>query len=157
MPSKFTAERIEEILRAKRLGASNNTAAAAGGVDEKTLRDWVQKGEKAPEGSPYRQFFEDFRGAVAFPNVRALEIVHQAMQAKPELAWKFLERKEPGYAPVQTPVAPAVPVLIGLSLGHEAPTQTELVEGTVIDVPPQGSASKSGSTTRPRLAPGKAS
>lgn len=119
---KFTEDRREEILRAKRLGASNQTAARAGGIDPDTLRAWLQKGKDTPEGA-YGDFVAAFDAAEATPNIRALEIVNKAMSDKPELAWKFLERKERGYAPPmpQAPSRANVPVVVTLSLGGAMP------------------------------------
>src|SRR5881394_1283637 len=130
-PSKFTADRKEEILRAKRLGASNLTAARAGGVDEKTLRNWLEKGEAADEGSAYREFWQAFEAAEALPVVRALEIVSKAMIDKPDLAWKFLERREVGFAP-PAPQAPALaPGAVKIQLAFVDGRVSG--EGTVID------------------------
>src|SRR6185436_1898218 len=132
-PSKFTADRKEEILRCARLGGSNSTCAAAGGIGEATLRDWLERGANSEEGSAYRDFYEAFQAAKAVPNVRALEIVQKAMADKPDLAWKFLERREGGFAPPapQAPAASAGPVLIQLAFVNGQPSG----EGTVIDVP----------------------
>lgn len=160
-PSKFTRERIEEIMRARRLGASGITCARAGGISEATLREWLKRGQEAPEGSRYRQFFQDFEASTAFPNVRALEIVHRAMTDKPELAWKFLERREVGYAPpVQGGTVLAPVTMIELDLG-ERPPAVELIEGKVIDVTqePTGPRSLPAGTSgsRPDPASGQAS
>lgn len=133
-PSKFTAARRETILKALKIGASHRTAAAMAGVDSATFRRWIEKGKTTP-GGEYAKFVEECEIAEAEPKIRALAIVQGAMNDRPDLAWKFIERRESGYAPPQaTPVAaPAGPVVIQLSLSDGRP----LVLGettTVIEV-----------------------
>jgi hypothetical protein len=138
-PSKFVAERKTEALRARRLGASDRTCAAAAGVDHKTLGSWLEKGREADEGSPYRDFFDAWEGARAQHIIRHLENVEKHASDKPDLSWRLLERFEEGFAPPapQLPTT-AGPVLIQLAFVNGQPSG----EGTVIDVPE--------SPTRPR-------
>lgn len=153
-PSKFTRDRREEILRAKRLGASNLTAARCGGIGESTLRDWLEKGAGADEGSPYREFWEEFEASEAVPSIHALEIVQKHMADKPDLAWKFLERREGGFAPPapQLPASASGPVLIQLAFVNGQASG----EGTVIDVP-EGTAAPRRLAAAPATDRGKAS
>ena len=128
-PSKFVKDRREEILRAKRLGCSDRTSARAGGVSPKTLRDWLKKGQDSEVGA-YHDFFEDFEAARATPAVRAMEIVNRSWDDKPELAWKYLQVREDGFAPPVPQVAAASgPTIINLSLADGRPAATTIEVG----------------------------
>ncbi len=98
-PSSFTEDRRDKILQALRVGASQRTAAAIAGISEGTLRDWLKKGKAAAKGTQFREFYDAAQEAEASPRLRALGIVYKEMPANPALAWKFLERKEPGFEP----------------------------------------------------------
>jgi hypothetical protein len=67
-------------------------------VGESTLRDWPNRG-KAQEVGPHAEFYRDWLEATSEPNARAMAIVYDAMKDRPELAWKFIERRERGFAP----------------------------------------------------------
>lgn len=130
-PSKFTEPVKERILEALRVGASRRTACALAGVDEASLRRWLDKGKKESEGS-YHEFLAAVLEAEAHPNARALGIIYREMENRPDLAWKFIERREAGYAPpVAQPAAAAAPVVIQLSFADGTPLA---LTGTVIDV-----------------------
>ena len=117
-PSKFTAESRQKVLEALRVGASQRTAAAVAGVDVATLRRWVERGKAAAQGTRWAQFAADYEEAEAHPRVRALGIIYSELPDNPGLAWKFIERREPGYAPPMpvAPAGPVGPVVIQLSL-----------------------------------------
>jgi transposase-like protein len=134
-PSKFTAERRTRILEALQVGASRATAAAIGGVGERTLKRWIADGQTAREGSAKRKFVEEVEAAEAHPKARALGIIYNAMQDRPELAWKFIERREHGFAPPIANVAPpAAPTLIQLNFpGAPLPAVRQVIEGEVVD------------------------
>ena len=120
-PSKFTADRKKRIIEAKRVGASNKTAALVAGIGEPTLRDWLERGRKGPKDSAYAKFLEEFEQAAAHPRERALGIIYNALPDRPDLAWKYIERREEGYAPpIAQPAAVVQPVAITLSF-FEAP------------------------------------
>lgn len=107
MPSRstFTEERREKILQALRVGASRFTAAAMAGMPESTFRLWMKKGQDAAPGTRFAEFYADVEEAEASPRLRALGILYKEMPDNPALAWKFLERKEPGFEPPRS--APA--------------------------------------------------
>ena len=146
-PSKFTAERKARILEAFQIGASVATAAAVGGVSDGALRGWLARGKEPGAPASYREFVEEVEKARAHPKTRALSIVYNAMAERPELAWKFLERREHGFAPPQPNALPAQtgPVVINLSFANpnravDVPKivsneTTPALEGEVIDVP----------------------
>jgi hypothetical protein len=132
-PSKFTAETRRGVLKALQYGASRRTAAHSAGIDESTLRRWLEEGESASGTSQKGKFRADVLNAEAHPKARALEIVYRWMEDKPELAWKFLERREGGFEP-PVPTAqsvPSGPVVIQLSLSDGAPVA---LSETVIEV-----------------------
>jgi hypothetical protein len=127
-PSKFTADRRERILQAKRVGASNVTASRVAGIDPATLRDWLKRGETGPKDSNYRKFLDDFEEAAAHPRERALGIIYNALPDRPDLAWKYVERQEEGYAApiVNAPAIAAQPVNITLSFFEAARPVSEV-------------------------------
>jgi hypothetical protein len=103
--SKFTAPVKAKILELLAAGASRRAASAFAGVDHATLLRWLRRGENASEGSRFREFYEQVAEAEAHPKLRALQIVYNAIPDDPGLAWKFIERREPGYgsAPIDPP------------------------------------------------------
>lgn len=136
-PTKFTAERRAKIIEALQVGASQRTAAAIAGIDPATLTRWIQRGESAAPTSSWARFVEKVREAEAHPKMRALGIIYNAMADRPDLAWKFIERREHGFAP-PTPQAiapPSAATVIQLRLASgEAPrlVPNEAVEGEVV-------------------------
>lgn len=163
-PSKFTEARKEQIIAVLKVGGSRETAAQVSGVAYETLRIWLKRGEemaqKAEEadeesGSAYAEFRERVLAAEAEPRFKALAIVDKAMVDNPMLAWKVIERREPGYAPpMPGSVGGGAPqVHINLSLtGSAAPLpawlEGEVIEGEVVEdaeeVPAIGDGSDSG-------------
>ena len=138
-PSKFTPEAKTRILEALQVGASRNVAAAIAQVHGATLKRWLDEGKDASESSPYAKFRAEVLEAEAHPKMRALGVIYQAMEHRPDLAWKFIERRVDGYeAPVaQQQAVSAGPVNIMLSFTETArPAMTE-----VIDVGPAEQAS----------------
>lgn len=136
-PSKFTADNRQKILQALQVGASRRTAAHLTGIDEKTLRDWFARGRDGPTNGQYHAFYEEVLKAEASPRMRALGVVYQSLPDKPDLAWKFLERREDGYAPPVAEIAPPpVPVMIRLSFheGDVPPSAIEsYIEGEIVE------------------------
>jgi hypothetical protein len=136
--TKFTAAVKTRILDAKRIGASNATAAAWAGINEDTLRRWLLDGKTSAEGSAKRVFHDEFRQAEVEPNLKALAVIQTEVEENknPTVAMKFLERKEPGFAPPAPAgvAVPAGPVVIHLTLGG-SPRMPAWIEGEVIDAP----------------------
>lgn len=142
MPSRFTEPVKKSILAYLALGASRQTAAHASGIGKASLTRWFQEGEKAAPGSAKRKFYEAVLEAESQGSVKALRIVSMEMENDPKLAWKYLERKEPGYAPPMPTGGTAFtgPTLIQLSLsdgGRAALPQ--VIEGEVEDESDSGS------------------
>lgn len=144
-PSKFTEATRKRILDAKKIGASNATAAAHAGIDTETLRRWINDGKTASEGTAKRVFHDAFREAEVQPNLKALLVLTTEMADNPNLALKFLERKEPGFAPPQPAgVAQAAgPVVINLTFSDGAAALPRWIDTEVIDA-----------TESPALGPG---
>lgn len=124
-PSKFTESIRGILLEALRIGASRRTACQIAGVDPSQMTRWMKKGEesRAPD-SQFRLFREEVLKAESEPKLRALGVVWRAMPDKPDLAWKFIERREAGYAPPM-PNMPALaeegPIIIRLTLPDSRP------------------------------------
>ena len=139
-PSKFTAETRQKIVQALTVGASRTTAAHMAGVDEAQVRRWIAKGKDSEGGTRFREFYEQVLEAEASPRMRALGIVYREMPDRPDLAWKYIERREPGYAPPM-PMMPdrtQGPIVIELALSGGRPLQqqaleaAEIVEGEIV-------------------------
>ncbi|HYU57797.1 MAG TPA: hypothetical protein VEO00_07090 [Actinomycetota bacterium] len=137
-PSKWSAARRRAILEILAVGGSRRTAAAAAGIDHATLLRWLDRGATSKGDTTWRRFAEDVAKAEASPRVRALSIVHEAMPDSPMLAWRFLERREEGYAPTPpAPPPPQGPLVIELSLNPgPVPPPVELPASSVIEVLP---------------------
>lgn len=131
-PSKFTEDRRKKILQVLSIGGSRVSAAATAGVDEATFRRWMVRGKESDDGTRWRDFYDEVIAAEAAPRVRALGIVYKELPDNPALAWKYLERREPGYAP---PMPDAVggggPVVIQLAFAEGSPVP---LPSTSIDV-----------------------
>lgn len=134
-PSKFTEATRKRILDAKRIGASNPTAAAWAGIDAETLRRWLVEGKKASEGTAKRTFHDTFRQVEVEPNLKALAVLTTEMADNPAMALKFLERKEPGFAPPQPAGATtqAAPVVINLTFADGGVALPRWIDTEVID------------------------
>lgn len=98
-PAKFTVRRRELILDLLRAGASRRCAATAAGIAPSTLIKWLRRGDRAshPE-SQYRAFRSEVLEAEAHPEMRALRASYDRISADPDLAWRYIERREPGHA-----------------------------------------------------------
>lgn len=130
-PSKFTQARRTRILELLSAGASRRTAAAAVGIDHQTLSRWLARGKSASEGSRWARFLLNVEAAEAHPRLRVLQAIHDAIPDNPLLAWKFVERREPGYAS-STAVDPGElsdptgPLVIQLTFGRPPLDRLEL-------------------------------
>jgi hypothetical protein len=141
--SKMTEARKKTILECLRVGSSRMTAAALAGIAESTLQENIRKGRTAPEGTAAAKFTADVEAAEAAPRHKALGIIMREMEGSPTLAWKFLERREPGFAPPvpnAAPAQPAGPVVIQLALAtgskDERPALKavpEVIEGEYVE------------------------
>lgn len=139
-PSKFTVETRQKIIQALSVGASRNTAAHIAKVDEAQIRRWIAKGKESEAGTRYREFYEQVLEAEASPRMRALGIIYRELPDRPDLAWKYVERREPGYAPPMPAMMPqpAGPVIVQLAFSNRSPLQlaaAEVIEGEVVDEP----------------------
>jgi transposase-like protein len=130
-PSKFTAENRQKVIEALQVGASRNEAARIAKIGPTTLKRWLEEAKSASEGSAKAKFRDDVEEAEAHPKMRALGVVYRALEDRPDLAWKFIERRVEGYQPpIQAPVAAfAGPVSITLSFNEvERPTLSEVID-----------------------------
>lgn len=122
-PSKFTEEVRRAVIDALAVGASRRTAATIAGVSPSQISRWLARGERAREGTRWHEFYLRATQAEAAPRMRALGVIYRELPNRPDLAWKFVERSEPGYAPSarQAPSPPAGPVVIQLALHDGTP------------------------------------
>jgi hypothetical protein len=136
--SKFRPDVIETFLEAAAVGCSQTTCAYLAGVDPAQGSRWLAKGKEDTEkglDTAKARFYQAYHKNQATTNMRALGIIHREMETNPTLAWKYVERREPGYAPP----APALPdrregpVVIQLTLSNGQPAAA-LQPTTVIDV-----------------------
>lgn len=107
-PTKFTAEVRALILEALSYGLDRQSAAHYARIDPATLRRWMKNGETARSSSSrFAKFREDVFAAETEPKIGALKAVRDAWPDRPDLAWKFAERRIAGYAPPAPERAPA--------------------------------------------------
>jgi hypothetical protein len=138
-PTKATTETLSKILDALSVGASRRTAAANARIDEKTLRRWMEQGKDAAPGTKWRKFHEDVLEAEAHPRLRALGSVYNEMPGNVNVAFRFLERREPGFAPPVAipPAVPQGPIVIQLGFSSR-PLELvgdvgDVIDGEVVD------------------------
>lgn len=139
---KFNEVVKQRVLAGAAVGMSTKSCAELAGVTDMTVYRWLERGERElkewdgeSDLGAYGQFYADFRAIQAGTRQRALQIVHREMENKPELAWKYIERREKGFEP-PAPAAPerqTGPVTIQLTLHGGAPVGA-LEPSTVIDV-----------------------
>jgi hypothetical protein len=121
-PSKFRTATRARVIELLSCGASRRTAARVAGIEHSTLVKWITKGRDAPEGTLFHRFYLQVMQAEAQPRLRALRVVHDAMPDHPDLAMKFLERREPGFAPGGAHMEPATgPVTVQLTFERPLP------------------------------------
>ncbi len=94
-PSKLTHAVQERVVQALCLGNYRQIAAAYAGIDERTLRRWLQQGTNEPDG-PYRDFRDAVHSAEAKSQVMSMGCVGQAARNGDwrAAAW-MLERRVP--------------------------------------------------------------
>lgn len=93
-PSKFTPEIVEQILSTVRAGNYLETAAAAAGINQDTLRDWMRRGARAGKGK-FHDFSEAVRKAQASATARDVAVIGKAATEQWQAAAWRLERKFP--------------------------------------------------------------
>ena len=136
-PSKFTEPVKQQILAVLKVGASRATACAVAGINEDTLRVWLKRGEaeERDEGSVWAEFRREVLAAEVELRYKALGVISGDIRNNPSLAWKVVERREPGYAPPQTGTVGATPaVQINLSLGGSSAPLPMWMSGEVVEV-----------------------
>lgn len=110
---RLTKETHEIIVRALKAGAFKVVAAAAAGISEDTLREWLRRGKKGEK--EYVAFFRDVEKVVAEDCIRNQAFISKAAMSDWKAAAWNLERKYPKlYA---RPAAPALGMTIAQSTG----------------------------------------
>ena len=135
-PSKFTEPVKNQILAVLKVGGSRETACAVAGLSTETLRVWLKQGEAEDDRdiSPWADFRREVIAAEADERFRALAVVSRELDNNPMLAWKVVERREPGYAPPMPGKVVAAPqIQINLSLTGSAAPLPAWIEGEVVE------------------------
>lgn len=97
-PAKFTRARRELILELVSAGVSRRKAAIAAEISPSTLTKWLRRGEHSRYAeSSYKRFYQAVLEAEVHPTIRALKTEQERMLEDPDLAWRFIERREPEY------------------------------------------------------------
>ena len=94
-PTLLNPARQARIVEALRLGATYRMAAACGGIEYRTLRNWMFRGEQDGEG-PYFAFSDAIKGAESEAAISALMTINKAASngTWQAAAW-LLERRHP--------------------------------------------------------------
>jgi len=98
-PSKFTAERRAMVMAAKRFGCSDETAAWHAGLNKSTLSRWLDRAERAAEGSTWHDFWVDYCRVIANVRMTAAGRALQAAADNPAMAVKVASLLEPAFRP----------------------------------------------------------
>lgn len=93
-PTKLTPKVAEQICQAIRAGNYYEAAVAFAGVEYRTFRYWMERGEKASSGI-FFQFFQDVRKAEADAEVRIVAQWQQQIPENWQAARDFLARRHP--------------------------------------------------------------
>lgn len=94
-PPAITAEKVDKILQAVRIGVSLEAAAAHAGVPKRTLFNWLAAGRKEGAKKIYRDLADQVEAANATFEVTALARITKAGEDSWQAdAWR-LERKFP--------------------------------------------------------------
>lgn len=78
-PTKLNPDAAERIVNAVGVGATLDVAASVGGITYKTLRRWLDRGQKAKSGE-YAAFYKTVTEAQARLTTKLLAIVDKAAQ-----------------------------------------------------------------------------
>jgi hypothetical protein len=95
-PLELTPERQQAICAAVAAGNNRETAAAAAGISERTLRRWLQDARRRGDESPFWPFLAALKKAEAEAVMGAITLINRAARkgAWQAAAW-WLERKYP--------------------------------------------------------------
>ena len=91
---KFMKEKWEKLCQYVEWGMSNKRAAEAIGISEKTLYDWIDKGENHPTLFPeHAEFFDRFISCGAQGEAYYVEQLYKAAASDAKVAQFVLERR----------------------------------------------------------------
>jgi len=93
-PTKLTRELHDEIVRLIEAGNYAETAAAVGGIQPHTLRDWIRRGARETTG-PYAAFSSAVKKAEGRAEASAVLRIRKAGQMNWTAEAWYLERKFP--------------------------------------------------------------
>lgn len=93
-PSSMTPEVVDKLLQALRAGNFRNVAAEWAGIEDRTLRNWMAKGQAEKKGR-HRDFFRRVMEAEQAAEIRAVGLLMKAAENDAKHAAWWLERKFP--------------------------------------------------------------
>lgn len=92
---KLTKERAKRIIKARRLGLTNESAAEVGGVCQTTLYNWLARG-KAGKAKIYVEFLEAMQRADSAREAVNLQVIKNAARGGHEVKeQRIVKRKSP--------------------------------------------------------------
>jgi hypothetical protein len=95
-PTKLTAKVQRQIVESIRSGSYAETAARSAGVSRRTYQRWLERGESdAAADRPFRAFRAQVRKAEADAELRAVNVIRDAMPNDWRAAMTYLERRYP--------------------------------------------------------------
>jgi hypothetical protein len=93
-PTKLNDEVSDRIISSIKAGNFRNTAALWAGVGDRTMRDWMVRGERKPK-SPFGSFRRRVMEAEKAAEMRAVALIMKAAAGDAKHAEWWLERKYP--------------------------------------------------------------
>lgn len=93
-----TPDEAHEIIIALKVGATYERAAQAAGVKKADALDWLRRGKgegDKPATPKLKKWAEDVEAAMAYAEVRALKVIHNAASKTWTAAAWYLERTRP--------------------------------------------------------------
>jgi len=93
--SKLTRDRHRKIVDMVRLGNFRIHAAAAAGISERTMKNWMARGTKENAAEPYREFAEDVLKAENAAICTAVMNIQEAAQDDWRASAWFASKKAP--------------------------------------------------------------
>jgi hypothetical protein len=93
-PTKLNDEVSDRIITSIKAGNFRNTAALWAGVGDRTMRDWMSRGERKPK-SPFGSFRRRVIEAEKAAEMRAVALIMKAAAGDAKHAEWWLERKYP--------------------------------------------------------------
>jgi hypothetical protein len=94
-PTKLTDETAKAIIEALQIGATYADAAGAAGIEYRTFRNWMQRGETVGRGK-FFQFFHAVERAGAVARVAFTRVIYTSAVSEKDwrAAMEYLKRRD---------------------------------------------------------------